>query len=122
MDFLSDPKVNRGYSERALMVVDMYHRLRYLLNCVDVLFKCGPHARDSLVYAAPCFNLARFVLVFIHLESNRFFSYDEDGFYLHIEQWIYRVNCCLNKVLDFGFWSLTVLSVFIVNRAWYPLR
>ena len=122
MDVLSDPEVYRCYPERALMVVHMNHSLRYLLNSVDVLFKCGPHARNALVDAAPCLYFARFVLVFVHLERNWFLSYDEDRFYLHVEQGIYRVNCCLDKVLDLGFGSLTVLCVFIVERAWYSLR
>jgi hypothetical protein len=112
---LFNVELNSCDCERALRVVDIYHRFGGFLGCVDILFVSGPHLGDSLVDTAPSGDLTFFRLLFVHLESYWGLPDRQYLLVLHCIFFMFCVNSSFDVVLYFGLGAFTDRCIFKVN-------
>lgn len=101
--------------QRAILVVNVDHCPSGLLWRVNILFKCGPHARSTLIDTAPSLDFTEFMLLFVGLELNWLLANSEYLLVLHILVLVESVNDSFYEVLDLCLWALTNIGLLVVD-------
>ena len=121
--FLLDEELYVLHWQPALLIVHVNQRLSDLLGSIDILFKCSPHAWNTLIDAAPSLYFTGLFLFLVGLERDRFFSDRNDLLVLHISvskkadysSCADSMNDSFYPVLDLGLGFLGSL-LLVVNR------